>query len=370
MILLRWSVVIVIPLACLSAASSPALLHAEAPVKLTLQELIDGLSGRAQRFLEADSVYLQFAYGPVKRFAKSKMVDRVKGPTITVARRGSNFYAKIVNPIDPRYRSEGHLTVYIADKNILVDTDNRSSATISSGLDAMVYQWWTYTDNLHLNIYKDVPGLDWRRAFPLAKVPILLPEDLYDHRGQYRLLPQQHQVDAVLCHVIERVDVARFFVDTERGFAVVRTELYWTGVKPKRLLKTVRTNRDHKEVRPGLWLPMRQVEDLFASPRHDVPRLWGKRILRRILEVRRLEFDTVTDDFFKVVIPRGILVRDQIRKIEYRSESAGKPFGDAIEFAQGRHQPSLWYWFLLLTGVFAGGLLVYLLVRKIKARRS
>jgi hypothetical protein len=346
---------------------------------LSIDTVLEGLDARSRGVLETDSFYVEYKWGNVEHLAESRIVDRIPGVSTRNARRGSYFYCEVqLDPGQEKWTSHT-ASVYRPDDGVQVSLKRGENpmAAIEGAADPTIYQFWDYTDNLHLNVYQYVDGLEWRRAFPPGRQPLLIPEDIRARRDEFRLLPDRELIDGVECCVIERPGVVRFALDPSRSFAVMRTEQFWSpefwpkaGEHPD-TLRLVRTHHDFREVKPGVWLPFLQRETLYADPNVDTAELWGRPVLRWNLRVGKLEFDTLTTDFFRVEIPDGTVVQDNIRKIEYLKSATGElPFGDAL--LQGKQGTERGRWLLivnaLVAAAFVGGFLLRKLLRRAPAK--
>jgi len=145
-----------------------------------------------------------------------------------------------------------------------------------------------------------------------------LPEYLEKNASKYAVQPSMDSVDGVPCWVVEYPQMDKFWVDPARGYAVLRRVFHWSPGKPR---KFEIHNKDLREMKAGLWLPFTQVVDKYASIISEERSLWGKVTSRMYYEVKEATVGSVSDGVFKIPIPAGLLVADDVRGIEYRVSS-------------------------------------------------
>lgn len=358
----------------------------------SLDHIEQALETRAELFLDVGSFYVECEYrnvdhlyyddaqeaelvrllkdgdfsGIPERLPTTSRVSLIPGYSFRLARRGSRYYSRIVNPLDAKYGPAGLEASF--DGAAGVEIQQTHHAIITPEPSAYCWQKWVYTELLHLNIYKHVEGLDYKARMPPAVRVVCLPEDIDDARGTYELRGLQ-TVDDAQCVILARPGVVTFWLDPELAFAPRRVELFWNrdGV-PRELLKSVRTMAEFREERPGLWLPRLITEDLYASPELDRPSEWGKPAVRYNLAVTDMEFDSLSDDFFEITIPQGVIIHDAFRNLKYVNHASGEPFGKALEFARTRAEPPNTRLTVLALGTLVVALIAALLFARSRQR--
>jgi hypothetical protein len=320
---------------------------ASAPAPLTKPELIAGLQDFERRFFDQQSFLVEFATDDGQILAKTIYGIRYALRAI-VARRGLNLYTmrqsqagvggeRIYENGKPKFR-EPVYSVYRGGIQVL---HNGGYATVTSDDLSDIYECWRYTDNLYLNVYDSMDVIQRTLADPdirhvaeqFTNQPFL-PREVIDHESSYHVAPELQQVDGAWCHVLERPGADRIWIDPAQGFVVRRRELNWgPGLPRSRIVE----NREFRQVKPGLWLPWKQVITYFPNPKFESASVVGRPAFRQTLTVKRAEFDTLTDDFFKITIPAGVHVSDIVRGMTYYTQSAtDEPFDQAIRFAASK----------------------------------
>ncbi|GHT37140.1 hypothetical protein FACS189427_09740 [Planctomycetales bacterium] len=156
-----------------------------------------------------------------------------------------------------------------------------------------------------------------------------LPDFLEKNKGNYKINPHQEDVDGFMCWVVEYPGMDKFWVDTEHGYVVRKRIYHWEPDKPR---KFAIHNSDFREVKPGLWLPYKQIVDKYASIVSESRDIWDKVASRLHYQLETIEFDSqVPDEIFNVSPPVGTYVMDELRGIEYTiSDETKDPFEDPI----------------------------------------
>jgi hypothetical protein len=261
-----------------------------------------------------------------------------------------------------------------------LERDTRIATLTEFDLGRNMYSGLYFTENVFLDAPKYIArsyGLgdrvdQVREEYPDEAGLPFLPQFVRDNRANYTVHPDPQIVDGVPCWVVEWPGMDRIWVDTARGCAVPRRRYCWGPGKPMRIEVL---NTDYREVNPGLWLPMRQVVNQYASIVGDPAPLWGTAVTRLQYEVSSIEFDGVSDDFFAVDLEPGTRVYDMVREIQYtvRGSEQGDPFDTAIERAREYVQvPSRWSQILKLVIAAAAGCImlwaIWIRTRRTKVR--
>ena len=128
------------------------------------------------------------------------------------------------------------------------------------------------------------------------------------------------------------------------------------------------TNRDFKEVKPGLWLPFEQTVLHYAKIKSEDTSLWGKVTSRCVNKVQSIDFNGQFDQYFDVRLPPGTVVNDFARDIKYTvAEKDADPFSVSIPAARsilGPKKKSQRIWWLV-----GGNIVLILVVAWVWARR-
>jgi hypothetical protein len=340
--------------------------------KMPLAEVVDKLTKRENLFFDSQSLHIKCSWGETDHLFLSEAdnkrllqmmrrsevdpsafpqqkIFRTPGYRYELGKKGAKLFQKVTNPLDLKYGALGLTAAF--DGSIGVELQERYHAIIGKEPPAYAWQNWDYAFLLHLNIYKYVTGLDPKTRIPAGIRALNLPEDIVESRKEYSLTGDDSTMGAG-CLLLDKSDVARFWLDPKLGCAIRRVDMHIPGKKRvPGSLKTSVTMADFREVRPGLWLPWAITEELYYSSERGPIEQVGKPAVRRTLSVESIEFDTLTDEFFQISIPADVRVHDNIRNIEYLNQKEGVPFSQAIEFAnQHRERHSQTATVLLLVG--------------------
>jgi hypothetical protein len=323
---------------------------------ISIAEVVDQLTKRENLFLDSESLHIKCSWGAtdhlflneadeirlLKMMERSEFnpqafpqqkIMRTPGYRFELGKRGTKLFQKVINPLDLKYGAQGLIGAF--DGKVGVELQQHDHVIIQAKPPAYSWQNWDYAFLLHMNILKYVTGLDQNRI-PVAIRPLNLPEDIVEFGKEYSLAGKD-SVDGVACQLLDKSDVARFWLDPKFGYAIRRVDRYITGKNRARgSLVTSVTMADYREARPGLWLPWAITEELYHSFQTGPAELVGRLAVRRTLSVESIEFDTLTDEFFQITIPADVLVHDNIRNLQYRNQKDGVPFSKAIEFAGQR----------------------------------
>jgi hypothetical protein len=227
-------------------------------------------------------------------------------------------------------------SIHVLKDGVVLEWDqSRNTAKILAFSESgNLYSGLHYTRNLSLDAPKyvaragDVELAEMRKINRDETDLPFLPEFLRSNRSNYRVLPQQETINGTSCWIVEWPGMDRIAVDPDRGFAIIQRRYSWGPEKPTRVEVT---NSDHRQVKPGLWLPYQQQETRYASIVADPKEMWGKAAVKSRYTVQTMRFDDLDDIFFQVKLTPKTRVHDMVRSIQY--ESAGDstdPFEEAI----------------------------------------
>lgn len=335
------------------AASPVGRCLAQAPP--ALDDIIDGI-GRTERLLfENQSLLLRYARTKSEDVTPSSASGGLLPAEWTLAYRGGKWFCerrftepqktrRVTIPVEPK-------TQVVRD-GVSLDWEqpHRIAGIQDVELGGNFYAGLFYTRNLSLNCaeyFAKSQGIDLaavrKRYADDVDLPFL-PDFLSENRSRYQILSAPEEVDGTLCWVVEWPGMDRISVDPTRGFTVPRRVFNWGAGKPARFEFH---NTDYREVKPGLWLPFKQVEERYASIISERPAIWGKVASRSEYELLAVEFDKVPDSFFEVKLPPGTRVIDTVRHLKYTvAANDSAPFEAAIAQAKGawRWWPPIWLW--------------------------
>lgn len=205
-----------------------------------------------------------------------------------------------------------------------------------------------------------------------------LPDAIRRNRDEYRVLPQQSLIGETWCHVIERANTDRMWVQLEPDkVAILRREGYWPNSD---LMRHRIEYRDFKPVSERVWLPWTIEFTLFAPP-WDNPALHHKPVYRHILRVSQLVADPVEDTTFRATIPEGAAVIDCVssgpdsnRQISFVNRPGINPFefGSEMLRAEAMLSRRRWPWRPIVVAVVVVVMLasVLLLIKPMQRRRG
>jgi hypothetical protein len=174
-----------------------------------------------------------------------------------------------------------------------------------------------------------------------------LPDCIRDHPARYKVQEEQEIIDGHLCWVIEWSNTDKIWMDANTN--VIRKRItHWSegGV-----LKHVILNHDFKEVKNGLFLPMKQDVMVYVGPDWGLPQSqWGKEHSHFVYQVNAIQFGSLDEEakkFFSVPLPIGTSVYDVRENLEYRIYDESKdPFEDPIKqgigVLQKRERMAMW----------------------------
>ncbi len=156
-----------------------------------------------------------------------------------------------------------------------------------------------------------------------------LPEFLEANLAKYRVNSVQEEIDGFPCWVVEYPGMDKFWVDSEHGYAI-RKRIYHWG--PNQARKFAIHNMDFREVKPGIWLPYRQIVDKYASIVSEKKDIWDKVASRLNYEVQEIIFDDIPEQYFDANVSDGLQILDAVRNTKYTisSSESADPFAGPI----------------------------------------
>jgi len=176
--------------------------------------------------------------------------------------------------------------------------------------------------------YKAAKNEEWLKDY--LDHPFL-PEFLETNLSKYSVNPVQGDVDGFPCWVVEYPGMDKFWVDSEHGYAI-RKRIYHWG--PGQARKFAIHNMDFREVKPGIWLPYRQIVDKYASIVSEQKDIWDKVASRLHYEVREILFDEeLPETCFEPDLKEGLHILDAVRNIRYTitDPNSAVPFEGSID---------------------------------------
>ena len=308
------------------AASTSA--TAQGPATLTLGQLRDGLKVRHEALKNHRLWYVSYHIEVENREGDMQFawpyMDVING------RKGEHLFSYCN---DPGFQGSPPLERWMSyDKGIGIER-TRGAASITPGMNSWHILFNFYTDMLCIDTYEDVEIAEIVTAtqYNIRNEP-WLPAVIDKNPGKYVVLPRTERIDGRDCHVVEYPGFDKIWIDAERGCCVVQREFAWYLGQP---LRRRIQNLDHAQFQPpGIWMPRKQVVEQFCSLK-DAKANWGKVSHRRVHEVRKIEMANVDDALLEVPMPDGMVITDQIRKIEYgKLPPSEDPIGRSVEQAR------------------------------------
>jgi len=331
----------------------------------SMAEIVDGIQHAERLLFENQSLLLRCERTKVDELIRAQSAGLVLAEW-TLAYKG-NMWLSERRFTEPRHTAklwipEKPITQIYRDGVLLRWHQSNESADVDpSDYGRNIYQGTIYTRNLSMNAPKYIAAslgvpLDQVRKQPACRDYVdlpLLPDYLRNNQEHYNVATIPEDVDGAQCWRVEWPDVDCFWVDPERGFAVVRRAYHWGKGQP--LMYEFR-NLDYREVKPGLWLPFRQIEEKYGNIA-EPPAVWGKIVARSEYRLQAVEIDNVPDKLFYPKLPPGTRVNDGVRKMQYRvSETESDPFGAAVIEAKKHLTLSrfrFWPWLVAITSGLA-----------------
>jgi hypothetical protein len=121
----------------------------------------------------------------------------------------------------------------------------------------------------------------------------------------------------------------KFWIDTEHGCVIRKRVYHWEPGKPR---KFAIHNSDFREVKPGIWLPYKQVVDKYASIKSESSNIWDKVVSRLYYQLEEVLINEVPDKIFDIKPPVGTRIIDSVRDVQYTIYDESKePFEDPIK---------------------------------------
>jgi len=159
-------------------------------------------------------------------------------------------------------------------------------------------------------------------------------------------------VEGIPCVIVECPGVDRLWVATQHGYVVCRRDLYFGPDQP---LRERTMNIDLEQVAPKIWIPMKQVQETYATLDSD-PTEWNTLQLKLTLTVTDFEIGDIGDDALAVQTPPNAFISDAIRDVHGQYELVGD-------------RPKNWVrswliWGNVLVIILVGALMWYLRSRK------
>ncbi len=346
---------------------------------LDLDQVIEGLERREKLFFESRSMLIRYERVKTTRLTAAVASGGGLLPAEwTVAYHGDKWFVqrRFAQPFETKevVVAPDPKTNLVRDQLIVEWEAGDNQVYLDSFKEGRnIYAGLYYTRNLSLDAPKHIANAAGvsqnlhkirKRYADEAGLPFL-PEFLRENRAHYRVLSKPQEIEGVRCWVVEWPDMDWFCVAVDRGFAVPRRRFCWGPGKP---LRFEFRNSDYQEVKPGLWLPFRQVVDRYASIVAAKESLWGKAASRSEYRLKSLEIDDVPESLFDLELPAGTMVHDFVRDFNYvvSGEDDSDPFAAAIKHARDARRRSLWRW---LGALLTATVLLLLVAQRIWAKR-
>lgn len=206
--------------------------------------------------------------------------------------------------------------------------------------------------------------LSWSKFVALAPDELerpLLPDCLLERNTNYRIIKETGE-QIVVANSWDEITL-----DASKNFAITHRKTRWGPDLPWR---DEITNSDFREVKPGLWIPFKTEELIYAKYKAEDESIWNKVTAKCLYKLEELKFDGIDEGLFAPELPVGTRVVDTVSGIRYEVTKANNPFED--EITEGRRllgtvkTPSKgkgWYLALCL-GVCAASVATYIWWRK------
>lgn len=339
----------------------PQLYGASAPPSIA--EVLEGLQRIEQTVFETKSFYVKYERDEVVKLLNPGIGGLLPAQW-TQAFYRDKWYSErrftrpeiIELPTGARSEVPAAPSIQVLKDGIVLEWDQASQPVVIHEIRKFsnLYGGLNYTRNLSLDAPKYIAQagkveLAAMRAVDKDNTCLpFLPEYLRANRNKYNVLPQPEMINGIECWILEWPGMDRIAVDAQRGFAIIRRSYSWAPGKP---LQVEVTNSDHRQVKPGLWLPFQQHETRYASIVAQPQANWGKPELRARYTVQAMRFDDLDDAFFQVKLPPKMKVFDAVRGFNYEVEgNTHEPFAEAIAAATAKQQAAKgvkwdWKWF-------------------------
>ena len=308
----------------------------------TIEQVIQGFERIEQLFFDENGVIIKYERTNSVDVVKTDYSGKLFLAEWTLAFKGNKWFAtrRFTEPfkkVDFFIPSEPKTEVVKGGLILDWPPEYQRAALDKFNLGFNFYAGWFYTLNLSLDTPKHIASSNGagdrtkeiRERYSDEADHPFLPDFLRDNRSKYQVLPKPEEVDGATCWVIEWPGMDRICVDSNRGFAMVRRLYHWGPDKPPRFEMR---NSEHKEVKPGLWLPFKQTVIRYASIVAEKLPLWGKPASSTDYRVHKIEFGNVPDSIFDVELPAGTTVFDIPRNFTYKvpGSSTIDPFSSPI----------------------------------------
>ncbi|MDO5552905.1 MAG: hypothetical protein Q4G68_04010 [Planctomycetia bacterium] len=229
---------------------------------------------------------------------------------------------------------------FAKDNKIWEWRESSNSAVVAPFGDGRnMYGEWRLFENYGIAPYRALArdnGLPWPKLQELARnAPVLAPVtneqligNMLANQGAYTTGPATEEVDGAACRVIRREGYDSIWVDPACGYAIRKRIIFQDQGKHK---KTVVLNKDFREVRPGLYLPMEQEVTHYMTPELGKgPDQTGEPLYHFIYRVNEYQFGTLTESarkFFNMSPLAGTRVLDLKSNEAYTvGRDGGDPF--------------------------------------------
>ena len=313
---------------------------------MTPAQIIEGVCSYERNLFQRTDEFRIGLKSHVKDITPSKK-ERVLAAGWQLARKGDLWYTE-VNGVEGRNGRE----IQIAKRGKLFEWTTSDPFCFVHDFDNgwNFFQEWGYFQRLGLDIYRSVAEtnqidyqklltMNGNRGYHAALAHPMLPHCLEINKGKYVVRPDKEELDAAFCWVVEYPGVDKLWIDPDRGF-VVRKRIYHFGFG-KPVWRAIH-NSNYREIKPGLWVPFTQTEDVYANIEQQPQSLWGKVIQQITYEVDYFDLSTVDDSLFSPPVKPGVMVSDSSRKMEYRiSEAGSDPFAGPIAIGIRRRGVSI-----------------------------
>lgn len=312
----------------------------------TLDDVINGIRASEQLLFESGSLFLKYERTASKTVTPTSYSGGLLPAEWQLAYKGGKWFSerRFTEPTEKRtdqvWIPAQPTTQVVKDETALEWMQFAKSAAINRlKAGPNIYAGLLYTRNLHFDAPRYIArsnGADIasvRKQYADEVDLPFLPAFLEDNKARYRVAPVKEDFDGKSCWVVEWPGMDRIWIDPARGFAVPRREYTWGQGKP---LRYAIRNHDYREVKPGLWLPFREVEDRYASIISEKESVWGKIAATTEYHLIEVEFNNVPESLFEVRLPPGTQVADMIRDFRYTvsGQNDTDPFTAEIEKAR------------------------------------
>ncbi|MDR2170147.1 MAG: outer membrane lipoprotein-sorting protein [Planctomycetaceae bacterium] len=141
-----------------------------------------------------------------------------------------------------------------------------------------------------------------------------LPEFLENNLSKYSIISKKEDVDGFSCWVIEYSGMDKIWIDSDHGYVVRKRTYHWGAGSARKF--TIH-NKDFREIKPGIWLPYRQIVDKYASIISEDKKIWDKVAARIYYETKEVILDNVPEEVFNIELNEGLRIIDNVRDTIY-----------------------------------------------------